>query len=88
MTVHRTIAPDGLTLTVTNDDPFIGLEAAASHHGVTTGVIRELIEANAVRRKVVRLLEERWLVEHYIVSSVDVQTWFDLERFLQTVRLA
>lgn len=72
-------APDGLSRLPVDDDPFVGLEVAAAKFHISTGAIRELIQENVVRRKVVRLVEERWLVEHYIVSTVDLQAVFSTE---------
>lgn len=72
MTVVWQTLPDGSRM-ATNDDPFVRLDDAAKAFGVTAGHIRELLQIEPrIRRRTLRLVEDRWLVEHYLVSAVDV----------------
>lgn len=81
MTVTWLKGPDDSRIPV-NDDPFRGLEEAARSCGTTTATVRELLQRRQIRSKVVRLVEEKWLLEHSIVSLRDVGIRLDLAAFL------
>lgn len=73
---------DGSCLPI-QDDPWRGISDAAKLVGVPASTVRELIQARAIRFRVVRSYEAAQITESYAINVVSLQTRVDLLRFLQ-----